>query len=102
MKMPRVRFTVRGIMVAIAGVAIVIVARPDPLDSDDRRFDFVCRPLQIQGKVAGVGRQGEWVELTIGSDDGLVLGYVMFVSRADPQSRPLGLGFGRHAADARP
>jgi hypothetical protein len=81
------RMTTRRLMLAAVVVAILIVARPNPLG---RPQDPVCLPPQIQGEVASADRQGERVELTIGSDDGLALGHEMFVTRAGPRTRSLG------------
>jgi hypothetical protein len=88
MRLPRM--TTRRWMTAGAIVALSIVARPTPSSLDTRLDGTVCLPPQIQGDVEFVDPQNHRVELTIGSDDGLVQGFELYVFQADAPSRFLG------------
>jgi len=60
------------------------------LSDDPKQYQAKGSPPTVQGEVARVDRQNSRVELTIGSDDGLVPGHELFLFRTKPQPQYLG------------
>src|SRR4051794_39499790 len=90
MSLPRVRFTVRRLMVLVAVAALLTVVLPNPFGSGAHRYDTWCPSPQIEGEVVSVDRPVGRVELSVGSDDGLATGHELFVWRDSGRSAPLG------------
>ena len=68
------------------GVALAVgraLRRPQPVQVAER-------PPPVQGEVARVDRRNQRVELTIGSDDGLVPGHELYLYRTKPRPQYLG------------
>ncbi len=64
--------------------------RTSGLSDDPNQYKALETPPPVQGEVARVDRLNKRVELTIGSDDGLVPGHELFLFRTKPQPRYLG------------
>lgn len=47
-------------------------------------------PKVLQGEVTRVGVKGDYVEISVGSDDGLIPGHKMYVSRTSPRPEYVG------------
>jgi len=50
----------------------------------------LASPPEVEGQVSRVDATGERLELSIGSDDGLVKGHELFVYRRTPQAQYIG------------
>jgi len=47
-------------------------------------------PRNLQGEITRVDAKGRYVELSVGSDDGLIVGHTMYVSRTSPRPEYVG------------
>jgi len=64
--------------------------RQNGLSDDITAVKGLASPPAVQGEVARVDSKGTQVEITIGSDDGLVSGHELFVFRTQPLPQYLG------------
>jgi hypothetical protein len=64
--------------------------RKHGLSDDIRTVQGLESPPPVQGEVSRVDVKGTQVEITIGSDDGIVAGHELFVYRTQPQPQYLG------------
>jgi len=64
--------------------------RKHGLSDDIRTVQALADPPPVQGEVSRVDTRGSQVEITIGSDDGIVAGHELFVFRTQPQAQYLG------------
>jgi len=64
--------------------------RRNGLSDDISQIKGTESPPTVQGKVARVDAQNRSIEITIGSDDGLVPGHELFVYRLSPRAEFLG------------
>ena len=87
MRLPRLRFTVWRMMVAVAIIAVTSWALGYASSND---YYNNTTTFSIQGKVARVDWQNKRVILDIGSDDGLSSGQVLFLYRSKPLPKYLG------------
>lgn len=60
------------------------------LSADVRNVKALANPPEVEGMIHRVDAQAEHVELTIGSDDGLVPGHELFVFRRTPRAQYIG------------
>jgi hypothetical protein len=95
MRFPRLRFTVRRMMVAVAVVAVFLAARHHAMEAyDTYRFHRWWNTRDVTGEVTGevtaVVRSEGRVTISIGSDDGFGLGEVLFLFREAPDVRYIG------------
>ncbi len=64
--------------------------REHGLSDDVRQIKGVGAPPEVEGKIAKVDTKGKVVEITIGSDDGLVPGHILNVFRLKPRPEYIG------------
>jgi len=60
------------------------------LSADVKNVTALASPPEVEGQVSRVDATGERLELSIGSDDGLVKGHELFVYRRTPQAQYIG------------
>lgn len=60
------------------------------LTADVRNVKALANPPEVEGMVSRIDAKAEHVELTIGSDDGLVPGHELFVFRRTPNAQYIG------------
>ncbi len=85
--LPRVRFTVRTMMVAMAAVAVSLAAWNQAMEAwDSYRFHKGWDTCDVQGEVTAVERQKGRVTISIGSDDGIVPGEILYLFRAETEA----------------
>jgi len=60
------------------------------LSADTSRMKAIESPPTVEGQVARVDAQNRQFEITIGSDDGLVVGHVLYLYRTTPRPEYLG------------
>jgi hypothetical protein len=90
MRLPRVRFTMWRMMVAVAIVSLILVAIP-PIKGINTYIMCAYSPFPVEGEVNWVDSSNDQVLLTIGSDDGLVVGHLVSVYRSKSRARSLGM-----------
>jgi hypothetical protein len=85
------RMTTRRWMLAIAVAAVPLAAWDRVVETYDAyRFRKGWDTCDVTGEITAVNRQGERVTISIGADDGIVTGEVLYLFRAGPKSRYLG------------
>jgi multidrug efflux pump subunit AcrA (membrane-fusion protein) len=67
-----------------------VALRSAGLSDDPNQYKSLSAPPPVQGEVARVDRRNQRVELTIGSDDGLVPGHELYLYRTKPRPQYLG------------
>jgi hypothetical protein len=91
MRLPRVRGTARRMMVAVAVVAVSLAARDHAMEAyDTYRFHKGWKTRDVTGEVTAVDRSEGRVTISIGSDDGIGLGEVLFLFREASDVRYIG------------
>ncbi len=69
---------------------LVTIIHTNNLDPDVERAESLQAPPEVEGKITRVDARNKRVEISIGSDDGLVVGHVLSVFRTKPNSDYLG------------
>jgi hypothetical protein len=91
MRFPRLQFTVRRMMVAVAVVAVSLAARHHAMEAyDTYRFHKWWKTRDVTGGVTAVDRSEGRVTIGIVSDDGIGLGEVLFLFREASDVRYIG------------
>lgn len=60
------------------------------LSADVKNVTALASPPEVEGQISRVDESGQRIELSIGSDDGLVKGHELFVYRRTPQAQYIG------------
>jgi DNA gyrase/topoisomerase IV subunit A len=60
------------------------------LSADVKNVTALASPPEVEGQISRVDETGQRIELSIGSDDGLVKGHELFVYRRTPQAQYIG------------
>jgi ABC-type Na+ efflux pump permease subunit len=71
-------------------VTLQNVIRQNGLDPDPRKYEIREIPPDVDGQIVRSDAQNRRFEISIGSDDGLVVGHELVVYRLDPQPEYLG------------
>ncbi len=95
MRVPRIRLTIGRLMLVVAITAGVLAARPFGRESRPTEYPpYICPsgpgPGVVEGEVTSADPRARRVEMTLGSDDGLVLGLALALRRAGPEGRCIG------------
>ncbi|QEH35556.1 hypothetical protein OJF2_41090 [Aquisphaera giovannonii] len=91
MRLPRVRFTVRTMMLAVAAAGISLVACTRAIEAYDAylfRKGWATR--DVVGLIKAVNREEGTVSMTLGMDDGLCAGDDVYIYREEPEIRYIG------------
>lgn len=94
-QVPRIRFTIGRLMLVVAITAVGLATLPRRREHAPTDYPAVIclyrtGPFITEGEVTGVDFRARRVVMSLGSDDGLVLGQTLTLRRAGPEGRCIG------------